>query len=249
MKLHRILVEKYTTKSGGEITFKRIEDAERQKDPHSAWVVDRIDAYLDGEKVGYLKISYVPDKNWHKYFPNIFAFEDRLSGQAIFVPKEMFPGTDRYHETPTKDTYDYTTYNEEQLRNLLKRVVFIFKLADWSKEDEYVAQFNTRRDLIRELNRIENLLMKRRPGKRYLQMKNQLKDKPFVDFINVDDEYKRQGIGEAMYLEGSKWMKEKGMQLRSSTLQSPEAQASWQNLKRKYNVKRTRDRKRSFIRV
>jgi hypothetical protein len=91
--------------------------------------------------------------------------------------------------------------------------------------------------------------MRRRYGKKYLQMKNQLKDKPFVDFIRVDDEYKRQGIGEAMYLEGSKWMKEKGMQLRSSTLQSPEAQASWQNLKRKYDVKRTRDRKRSFIRV
>jgi len=248
MKILRLLIEEHTTKSGKEITFKRIEDSEREKNPDSAWTVDRINAYVDGKEVGYLKISYVPEEKWHLHAPNLYAFLHRFSGESLFIPSELFPNTDRF-EIPEKRSYDYTTYNEEQLRAFLQRVVFIFHIAPWSKEKEYVEQFDTRRELVNELYRIEQKLMKSSKGKRYLQMKNQLKNKPMVDFIRVDDDYKRQGIGEALYLEGAKWMKEKGMQLRSSTLQSPDAVASWKNLQRKYDVKSTRDRKRKFIRV
>lgn len=52
-------------------------------------------------------------------------------------------------------------------------------------------------------------------------------DKPVVGFIRVGEEFRRQGVGRAMYLEAARIMQERGMYLYASGTQGPEAEAAW----------------------
>lgn len=53
-------------------------------------------------------------------------------------------------------------------------------------------------------------------------------DHPFVDFIRVNDDMRRQGIGTALYQYGAKWLaREKGLPLYASGIQTTEAKAAW----------------------
>lgn len=52
-------------------------------------------------------------------------------------------------------------------------------------------------------------------------------DKPVVGFIRVGEEYRRKGVGRAMYLEAARIMQERGMYLHASGIQGPEAEAAW----------------------
>jgi GNAT superfamily N-acetyltransferase len=53
-------------------------------------------------------------------------------------------------------------------------------------------------------------------------------DKPLVDYIKVHDQYRRNGIGLALYKYGARWVaKEKGMPLYGSGLQTDEAKSVW----------------------
>lgn len=62
-------------------------------------------------------------------------------------------------------------------------------------------------------------------------------NKPLVDYIRVYDQYARQGIGTMLYVEGTKWMNELGMDLYASGLQSDEAKAVWKAMAGKYSIK------------
>ncbi len=58
-------------------------------------------------------------------------------------------------------------------------------------------------------------------------------DKPLVDFIRVEPEWQRQGVGRALYVYGAKQMAQRfRLPLYASGIQSEEASASWQSMKR-----------------
>jgi len=55
-------------------------------------------------------------------------------------------------------------------------------------------------------------------------------DCPVVDFIKVEENYKRNGIGYVLYIAGAMWLAEKNMCLHASSLQADEASAAWKKL-------------------
>ncbi|NJL71073.1 MAG: GNAT family N-acetyltransferase [Candidatus Competibacteraceae bacterium] len=56
-------------------------------------------------------------------------------------------------------------------------------------------------------------------------------DKPYVDFIRVDEDYRRQGIAKAMYLKGADMLaKEFRLPLYASTLQQEHAKLVWDSI-------------------
>jgi hypothetical protein len=68
-------------------------------------------------------------------------------------------------------------------------------------------------------------------------------NKPIVDYINVNEDYRRTGIGTALYFAGANWMRNIGMQLYASSIQSDEARSVWSKFKNKGYVNSDGERK------
>lgn len=226
MRLRQIL--EYSTKRGQDIDLQYIPDSEG--DNNRGWQVDQIDAYVDGEKVGFIKVSYIPHERWVKNYPSIFNYMAEINGKRYLFP---FKKTDIHYERLT----------DEEQRNLLKRL----KNDQRYGSDKDVEQL-TNREVLQSLRDIEQKLLNGQQGVQFKQFKNFHKDKPLVDYIKVDEQWRRQGIGEALYQAAALWMKQKGMKLYASGLQSDEAKASWDKLKQKYNVTKAK-RGRKYLEV
>ena len=71
-ELIRTIIEDYFTKNKEPIEFKVTPNSE--SDRKSAWVVDKIEAFIHGEPVGYLNISYIPKDSFEKNYPTLFDY-------------------------------------------------------------------------------------------------------------------------------------------------------------------------------
>lgn len=55
-------------------------------------------------------------------------------------------------------------------------------------------------------------------------------NKPLVDFIRVDPNWRRKGIGQTLYKKGAEIMAQRGMKLHASGIQEDEAKAAWKKM-------------------
>ena len=84
MKIYRLAEQSYTTKDGRPITFVVHPFAEKSDD--RGWVYHHIDAYVGGEKAGYIKLSYISKENWEKIFKTPWDFAEHCLGKR-WLPK------------------------------------------------------------------------------------------------------------------------------------------------------------------
>lgn len=70
-------------------------------------------------------------------------------------------------------------------------------------------------------------LFKRRFGDRYEAFKDYHVDKPQVEYSHTEEEYRRRGVGVAMYEFTARLLAKRGLGLWSSTTQSTQAKAIW----------------------
>lgn len=228
MKILDILTENYQTKDGRIIELKREEDVEKI---NPGFVIDKITAYIDGEEAGYIKIQNIPHEKFYKHFGTIFNWMTQIQGRRV-LPF-------------SKESEYYENLSNEERRKMLKDIVYR-TFVPWGEETKYVTQFNDK-EVLEKIREFEQKLLNSRTGKQYKKFKNYHKDKPFVDFIKVHEKFQRQRVAEALYLEAAKWLKERGMKLHASGLQTDQAQAAWDHLARTQQVKRTKNRKRRYL--
>lgn len=208
------IVEDYRTKDGQDIEMVRVDDAEG--DNNRGWRVDEVHAKIDGKKVGYIKLSYIPHERFHRYYPTIFNFLDQIKGQNN-LPYE-------------KRAQHYKEFTDEERRKMLKSLLFSNRLVRWGQEDEAVKNLSDD-EVLQQIRDIEEKFNNGHHGREFRKFKNFQKDKPLVDFIRVEDDWRRQRIGNALYREAATWMKEKGMEVYASGLQTDDAKASWKHMK------------------
>lgn len=67
-----------------DVQLERVWDAERARNPDSLWVVHHLNAKLNGEKVGSLRISYIPREVFDREFASIFDFAYKVRGHSAF---------------------------------------------------------------------------------------------------------------------------------------------------------------------
>lgn len=204
------------TKTGHKITFKVFEKSPDPNDQNMnlGWVVHKIIAYVNGEEAGYIKISYVPKENVSKFYPTVFEYAANLGGR-----------------------YQLKDYSN---KSIIEQIIAL---------DKYPYQFSSKEEQenLKNLSTNELIKLKSRSEKEYIQEYNLQQqydnfidfyvDKPLVDYIMVYDAFKRSRIGENLYVVTSKYLAKKGLKLYASSLQSPEAKASWNNLGNKYSNK------------
>lgn len=220
MRVHHIIGEKLNT----SVTFKYLEDSEG--DDNRGWQVDEINAYMGETKVGYLKLAYIPAERFKKWYPSILSYI-QLIGGSHFFPRQYC-------------TVPWTSIPIDDLR---KSVYMMAQVAGvgWNESNRMQAEASEAPDkIVRQM--IHGLVMEieKEQGHKFKAFKKFFVNHPYVDFIRVDDEYKRMGIGTALYRAGHEWMKTKGMKLHASNSQSADAAAAWETLERDYPVEKVR---------
>ncbi len=245
MRLLRLVETETTTKHGQQIRLERHPDTEG--DDNRGWQVDEVRAYVGDTQVGYLKMSYIPLERYKRYYPSIFNYLDQIAGWSGIMGKDR--------------AADWRTFDEVRLKALIKNVEWRAFHNDYSMRPEELN--HDRKTLVQWAARLEAKLLTGRYGGQFKQFRKSHVNKPLVDYIRVakgdshdamtrrDQDklggpnssinYRKKGIGRAMYLEGARWLKEQGMVLRASSLQQPEAAAAWMAFKREGLTRKDKD--------
>lgn len=234
------IIERDETKSGEPISFEVVKDFEGDK--NRGWRVDKINAFVDGQQAGYIKLSYIPRERFVRHYPTIFHFLAKIKGMG-----EMIIGSS------WTDIRHYREYSDDELRKFVKNARFRL-LRD---ESLNVNELD-RDDLLKQA-----LALEQRANEEYGEMFQKFEtfhvDKPLVDYIRVFSQgeyvnrdsnersrrdFQRQRVGEALYLKGAEYLKAQGLRLHASDTQSPQAKAAWQMLEREHTVKTDPDGRR-----
>lgn len=228
--------KKLTTKKGREVIFTLHRHTNMDtpfRSPIPMWSDDEIRAFVDGEDVGYLKISYIPKKNAKLLFPDVLTFMHRNNSNLIF-PSEVIND----HLGPV----DYSSMSDGQLRELLIGLTLTF-FGGWSDRQNAIKRMDKREMLVmlKEYMRVS----KRKNGPDYKKFLETYVDKPFVNFIKVFDNFQQTGIATLLYVITSKWLQERGMYLYAGDPQTDRAKEIWNRMEDKGWV--LFDGKRRFI--
>ena len=127
-------------------------------------------------------------------------------------------------------------YKDIPIQALRKSIVHAYLSLDlpYSGSMELSRQQDKMSDaeVMREYDKFEKIAEKKY-GQDFRDFKKYYVDKPLVDFIRVKDDYRRRGIATILYKKGHEWMKQRGMKLYASGLQSDQARAAWDSYERK----------------
>lgn len=212
----------YTTKSGLDIELKYKPFVEDRKGLNSMWDLHEITALIDGEEVGYVRVSYVPKER----SPNIFEFAS-IQGQHS-ISRAYKSGDERKLATEISRYYDMSVINN----------LYSWERGTWKHEWSSSPPPPENMDKWWEetIDRMKKLYVDR-TKQYYNDFIRYWVNKPLIDFINVEREFQRKGIGVVLYLAAGKWMNMNGMRLYASGTQSNSAKSSWEYLKKHHDVK------------
>lgn len=214
MKLADILNERINT----NVKFKYFEDVEG--DNNRGWQVDQIEAFLNGENVGYIKLSWIPRERFNQRYHSVIDYVDNIEG-SNFRPYSY------------RDVRIENIPIDELRKNMFYAASTARGYVSSEEQESYKTMSNKEvfdyyQELIKDLNK--------RYSKKFKEFEQWHVDKPIVDFIRVNDQYKRQGIGTALYRAAYDYLKNKELRLYASGIQSKEAQATWKQLEKDYPV-------------
>jgi hypothetical protein len=181
-------------------------------------------AFIEGNKVGYLKISYISTIKWKKYIPTLWHYAKLFAGWYI-------ADDDFFRNLPA----NMKRWSSEQK-------VVILRGAEGHLHFKYTGG-NPKKITVDNIDSIWNdaqKSIKKIFSKQYLEYKEYHCGKPCVDFIRVgnlesydndNDKWQRKNIGLALYVYGARWCRETlGLDLRGSGLQSDKAKAAWDKM-------------------
>lgn len=206
---------KYAKSKFGRISFKYTDNV---KDDHTSslneeWTSDLVEAFLNEDKIGYCYVRYLTPENFKKYIENdILYYVSQYTGKI--------PGY---------------TYNKGNIPELVKQMsMAIDPWTEWIPNKIYngelpsdlpVSWWETKYKKYKEKLKIKF-------WKEIKDLKTHFVNKPLIDFIRVNDFYHGGGVGYGLYIAMALFMKEKGLALWASDLQSEQAAKAWKRMER-----------------
>lgn len=209
----------------------RVPDSEG--DNNRGWIVHKVSAvtpYMGTKKeIGYLKISYIPEDRFENHYKSVIDYILNIQGYSC---------NRKYYESK---------------RDWIASLAYTFYHKSWVGPGNWVGWHNANRlmDYIHSApdSHLDYILDKIRRdvnkvySRNFREFRNTYVNYPIVDYISVDKEFRRLGLGTELYIAGGKWMKELGMALHSSTCQQEKAAAVWNSMLMKGIAKPSKFRK------
>lgn len=181
------------------------------------WVRHIAEAWSGSERIGYLKIGYIPRHRYEEVYPTFLSTYYLNKGLAC------------------QDWRDKTLEEKKRIAQTirLQRVRVSHKL--WTFDDFYGSEISDySEDQIDALLEIaDDPKYVKGKAKEVESFKGFHVDKPLVDYIRVDSSHQRKGIATRMYkYAAEKLMSYHGFYLHASGLQEPEAKAAWEKMEK-----------------
>ena len=171
---------KYRTKGGRKIRLS-VEENVTDLGLNKGWILHKITAIVDGEEAGYIKISYIPSDRLVSHYPSVWHFMG-LRGWSEFDPK--------YSKFISGTALD-------DRRAMLKAIR--------RRQGDYNVKLE---DIPMSLDVVNSEIDKR--AKRYFKKFEKFKqfhvDKPLVDYIYVEETWRRKGVALALYKFAARWL-------------------------------------------
>lgn len=195
------------------------------------YLISRISyrAMATGELVGYLKTTSMTEDSVEKSFG-----DDEWRGLRYARARESFYPMDRsyvqgernYSPHQSAEDLQRSTVNPPDLADREKLVEFVSKaqshFRDYSNRSPALMEDGELRD---ELSRLQGI------ANQNLDHYRESFEEPFIDYIKLDrDELRGQGLGASLYVFMARKQAERGLPLRASGLQTPEAEKSWDSM-------------------
>lgn len=200
--------------NGQEIVFEFDFNYEKNSRFKSLWSVHKLTAFIDDNPVGYITVSYIPEATWNDIVeskplhPALVASE-HIGGNSLGIRgAQSFP-------------------SEHSILQKLSLSVAYSMNSVFTKENVGTREYNEAKEFV--LNRSI-----RKYKESYQNSYDFHVEKPMVDYINTNDEYKRQGIGHALYYAMALIVAENGYRMRSSGLKTKDGSAHFKAFSRNY---------------
>lgn len=190
----------WRTKAGETIQLVWHEDTERE---NRGWIVHQMSAIVQGQLVGYLKVSFIPEERRKKYYPDVASYLTQVKGTHGLT-----------HEDPRERLRYYSTQCETW-HNWLSR-----EDVDAMSEGERAER------LARYTAQVEE---KHRDA--FAAFVHFHVDKPLVDYVYIDPAWRRQRIALALYQATAERLNRAGLDLYASGVQSDDARMIWAHIR------------------
>jgi hypothetical protein len=201
---------------GAELTLIRRYDVEG--DHNRGWRADLIELLVDGNRAGYIRATFIPVDRWASWYLDhpagpVVAWLDQMEGGPFqsdgATPEQMWSVVRDHFGIPSKVAPSgFGAWLSEKRR----RSLTAFQAYHVDKPIvDYIRVYQEHDDNERIF-----------PGNR---------GNAFVCRSALHD-YSRLGLGRLLYTEMSAWLSESGLKFYASSLQSPEAAAAWERLKK-----------------
>lgn len=207
------------TKDGQPLTFYYTYDSEPT---NRGFVVDKLEAFIGEEKVGYIRAMYVGGARVGHFYPSILNYIAQIQGASVLPYRSA--------------CLDPAEASPETL-NIIAERLNAYRFTD--KPSEHFSDYQAFRDWFTQQAKTNFKL--RKATKDFKAFLHRAVDKPHVDFVCTEKSPENgvlegnQGrwIGTALYQVMALELDKRGLDLRSGTLQSPEARRIWDTFKKK----------------
>lgn len=184
-----------------------------------------------GKDIGYIKATYATDESIENAYGNDEFTPFRMRRERHGISSY---GKFEYYE----EDEGRTPSSPEDLRQR-RRMIWLAAQQDLGigleTESGYVASYNLDESHIPDDATVQKDLKRfRKQVKESSEQYKKEYEVPFVDFARMDGAAKGQGFGAAAYVYTSRRLAKQGQALRSSGLQSEDAEKAWERMKRNY---------------
>lgn len=191
-----------------DLKFKFNPDVEG--DNNRGWIVHKIEAYYDGKSVGYINASYISKDRWNKWYKNgVIDWMVHLSGAG----SGLIDG-----------------YNKKDWAKVCRNLWGHVSSPDDKWRGGYGTSSNEMTDKDWEASAKALIdAAEKKYSKQFKEDKNYFVDKPFVDYIRVNEEFQRKGIGTLLYMGMARelYKRYKLKKFYGSSLQTDMAKGAW----------------------
>lgn len=180
------------------------------------WQVDCVEAIANNTVIGYIKVSYIPKENYQRFYATALDYQILINGWCV--------GSDR------SKSIKHQIDNKKAIKSLVWYA--------WSNND-ILSRIDTMS--LKDLAQVVKSLQKQVYKKQKKSIKNfysRWVNNPMVDYIFVEPNFRRQGIGTKLYLVAAEMLKEQNLTLRASQIQSTAAKAVWDKFTKNGNTKK-----------
>jgi GNAT superfamily N-acetyltransferase len=203
--------------SGVEFEF-----TEEKEIDDRGWVVHSLEAYgkLDHPKfinsktsVGYIKVSYIPEETWEKKYSGDFGFIRWLrdAKSVVYPDRKMDGPIGAYTSGFSKEVDSWDKWISDNHNQYLEKTEEEKRTLFW----RYVEK------------------LKEKYWDEYEEFFDFHVGKPIVDYICVEKEHRRKGIGSMLYETMAKTLANRfGLRLYASGIQTEKAEKAWEKNKK-----------------